>query len=41
VGLSLDFSFDNAWATGIEYRTGFGGSGARDHAIALRVGAKF
>lgn len=41
VGLSLDFSFDNAWATGVEYRTGFGGSGARDHAIALRVGAKF
>ncbi|WP_377514348.1 cadherin-like beta sandwich domain-containing protein [Ochrobactrum sp. RH2CCR150] len=41
VGLSLDFSFDNAWATGIEYRTGFGGSGVRDHAIALRVGAKF
>jgi uncharacterized protein YhjY with autotransporter beta-barrel domain len=41
VGLSLDFSFDNAWTTGVEYRTGFGGSGARDHAIALRVGAKF
>lgn len=41
VGLSLDFSFDNACVTGIEYRTGFGGSGARDHAIALRVGAKF
>ncbi|MBE0560881.1 MAG: cadherin-like beta sandwich domain-containing protein [Ochrobactrum anthropi] len=41
VGLSLDFSFDNAWTTGVEYRTGSGGSGARDHAIALRVGAKF
>ncbi|MBA8821446.1 uncharacterized protein YhjY with autotransporter beta-barrel domain [Ochrobactrum sp. P6BSIII] len=41
VGLSLDFNFENAWATGIEYRTGFGGSGARDHAFALRVGAKF
>lgn len=41
VGLSLDFSFDNAWTTGVEYRTGFGSSGARDHALALRVGAKF
>ncbi|WP_371836140.1 cadherin-like beta sandwich domain-containing protein [Ochrobactrum sp. Q0168] len=41
VGLSLDFSFENAWTTGLEYRTGFGGSGARDHAFALRVGAKF
>ncbi len=41
VGLSLDFSFDNAWTTGVEYLTGFGSSGARDHAIALRVGAKF
>lgn len=41
VGLSLDFSFENAWTTGVEYQTGFGGSGARDHAFALRVGAKF
>ncbi|RRD21612.1 autotransporter domain-containing protein [Brucellaceae bacterium VT-16-1752] len=41
VGLSLDFSFENAWTTGVEYQTGFGGSGARNHAIALRVGAKF
>lgn len=41
VGLSLDFSFDNAWTTGVEYRTGFGSSGARDHALALGVGAKF
>lgn len=41
VGLSLDFSFDNAWTMGVEYRTGFGSSGASDHALALRVGAKF
>ena len=41
VGLSLDFSFDNAWTAGVEYRTGFGSSGASDHAMALRVGAKF
>lgn len=41
VGLSLDFSFENVWTTGVEYQTGFGGSGARDHAFALRVGAKF
>ena len=41
IGLSLDFSFDNAWTTGLEYRTGFGGSDAHDHAFALRVGAKF
>ncbi|MBX8827196.1 cadherin-like beta sandwich domain-containing protein [Ochrobactrum sp. SFR4] len=41
IGLSLDFSFENAWTTGIEYQTGFGGFGARDHAFALRIGAKF
>lgn len=41
LGLSFDFSFANAWTTGIEYQTGFGGAGARDHAIAVRVGAKF
>lgn len=41
VGLSLDFTFKNAWSTGIEYQTGFGESSARDHAFALRVGAKF
>lgn len=40
VGLSLDFSLDNAWTAGVEYRTGFGSS-ASDHAMALRVGAKF
>lgn len=41
VGLSLDFTFKNAWSTGIEYQTSFGESSARDHAFALRVGAKF
>ena len=41
VGLSLESSFENAWTTGMEYRTGFGGSGTRDHAVAIRVGTKF
>ncbi|MEL4378349.1 hypothetical protein [Brucella cytisi] len=29
------------YALGIEYQTSFGGSGARDHAFAMRLGAKF
>lgn len=41
IGLSLDFSFDNAWSSGVEYRTGFGGSGEKDHAVSLKIGAKF
>lgn len=40
-GLTLDASFNNAWSAGLEYRMGLGGSEARDHAFAIRIGAKF
>lgn len=40
LGLSLDAALLNDWALGVEYRTALG-SGRRDHAVGLKVGARF
>lgn len=40
LGLSLDAALLNNWALGVEYRAALG-SGRQDHAISMRIGAKF
>ncbi|MHA6643785.1 cadherin-like beta sandwich domain-containing protein [Mesorhizobium sp. A623] len=40
LGLSLDAALLNDWLIGLEYRTALG-SGRQDHALGLKVGAKF
>ncbi|QCL97846.1 autotransporter domain-containing protein [Agrobacterium tumefaciens] len=41
VGLTLDATFSNAWSAGLEYRTGFDEAGVRDHAVSIKIGARF
>jgi uncharacterized protein with beta-barrel porin domain len=40
LGLSLDAAFLNDWMLGLEYRNAFG-SGRQDHAVGLKISAKF
>jgi outer membrane autotransporter protein len=40
LGLSLDATFLNDWALGLEYRTAFG-NGRQDQAVGLKIGVKF
>ena len=41
LGLSLDMQFDSGWNLGLDYRTGFGGSGNQDHTVAAKLGVRF
>jgi uncharacterized protein YhjY with autotransporter beta-barrel domain len=41
LGLSLDMQFANDWNLGLDYRTGFGGTGNQDHTLGAKLGVRF